>query len=82
LAPTWRTGLGRFLGVVVEWRGAEGLVWLIEWVEDRGRVEPSFGRPLSAVPGLHCWLKLVKHHLLTSSVSRATIEEVNDARFL
>ena len=27
-------------------------------------------------------LKLVKHHLLTLSVSRATIDGVNDARFL
>ena len=26
-------------------------------------------------------LKLVKHHLLTLSVSRATIDRVNDARF-
>ena len=27
-------------------------------------------------------LKLVKHHLLSLSVSRATIDGVNDARFL
>ena len=41
---------------------------------------------ISAITYKTCYiryrLELVKHHLLTLSVSRATIDGVNDARFL